>query len=329
VEHVSPDAVAATQILALVKTPPSNSAGLQGNADPFQDIEGDSRNWSPKDLCGTQHLLAEFHAAEESRIADNLMTAAGHAQYEYRPGWSFSDFRDSEMKIRHPEWNGVTTPTLYPHHLALTEFKWPDDRPRKRFKVELATREDFDRVLKEEGIAIDDFPLDRFLEEASRATSPRSVKAKDYGDASEGPGRVTARSSDYDIEEPESFAPRGGVLRPMDATGGWGKHDPLGFDTVRGSIVTEMRASLKEWAGMTTPPPKTADPSVEALISAYLAKGGKVHSCDDYRTTSIKKVKVKKHHTWSTISLPREIRATKRRCGVRPKTGSKQWSNAA
>jgi hypothetical protein len=93
-----------------------------------------------------------------------------------------------------------------------------------------------------------------------------------------------------------------------------------------------MEAALKAWAGMTTPPPKSVDPTVETLVEAYLANGGQVHTVDAYRTTPEKKIKINRAsihaHAWAGgTGIPRETRQTKRRCGVRPQTGSKLWSN--
>jgi hypothetical protein len=64
-------------------------------------------------------------------------------------------------------------------------------------------------------LAVDEFetPNDRW--------SPGPA-AKDYSVASEGVGQVTARGSDYDIEEPEVFA-SSGEHKLQDIRGNWGR----------------------------------------------------------------------------------------------------------
>jgi hypothetical protein len=91
-----------------------------------------------------------------------------------------------------------------------------------------------------------------------------------------------------------------------------------------------MTAAVKAWAGMTTPPPKTADPTVEVLIHGYLAGGGDVRSLDAYRTTPVSKVKVRPGHTWAAVTgIPPELRGTKKLFRARPKSGSKLWANVS
>ncbi len=47
-----------------------------------------SKNWSPKDLCDTKHLLDEWRSIEEARIAKNR---AADCWPPYHPGWSFRE----------------------------------------------------------------------------------------------------------------------------------------------------------------------------------------------------------------------------------------------
>ncbi len=212
-----------------------------------------SKNWSPKDLRGTKHLLAEHRAIKEARIAKNA--ASGN-------------------------------PCLLP---VVVEFETPDDRV---------------------GLSV-------------------GLEGKDYTVAGEEPGQVAVHGSDYDVEDVESFAPRQDFLKPMDATGGWGKHDPLGFDA-ESRLVDKMTDAVKAWAGMTSPPPKAADPTVEALVNTYLDNGGEVHTCGAYQTTPDSKIKFKfSSPAWAGgTGIPVELRKKKQLCRVRPKTGSKYWSNA-
>jgi hypothetical protein len=96
-----------------------------------------------------------------------------------------------------------------------------------------------------------------------------------------------------------------------------------------------MADAVKAWAGMATPPPKAADPTVETLVQSYLASGGKVDYRDAYRTTPTKKIKLKASSPYTSAwaggtGIPREMRPPKRRrFGVRPQIGSKMWSNTA
>jgi hypothetical protein len=70
-----------------------------------------TKNWKHGDLRGTEHLLAEFRAAEESRIADKYNLKAWEPG-KYRAGWTLAEKR----------------PRLNPYHLAVDEFETPDDR---------------------------------------------------------------------------------------------------------------------------------------------------------------------------------------------------------
>ena len=72
-----------------------------------------SKEWSPKDLRGTKHLLDEQRSIQEARIAKNA--ASGNWE-PYKPGWSFAEFRDLEI------------PKLNRYRLALDEFEISDDR---------------------------------------------------------------------------------------------------------------------------------------------------------------------------------------------------------
>lgn len=264
-------------------------------------------------MLNTKHLLAEHRAIEDARIAKNKADAK---RPPYEPGWSF------------PE--GRATPVLYPYHLALDEFETPDDRQPRRLKVDLA-------------LALDAIEIPRGLRVEFVATARRAAqasltpRAKDYSDASEGPGRVTVCGSDYDIEEAEVFSPYDATVRYRNSDGGWkakrrataDEENTLGFDA-ESDLVGKMTEAVKAWAGMTTPPPKTADPTVELLILDYLAGGGEVLSCKAYRTTPISKVRVKPGSKWTAVTgIPPELRQTKVLFRVRPRAGSKQWTNAA
>jgi hypothetical protein len=248
-----------------------------------------SKNWSPKDLSGTKHLLDEHRAIEEARIAKN---AAAGCWLPYKPGWTYGAVRDWEIFGRCDKVRDNERPKLNPYRLALDEFEIPDDR----------------------------------------SCLPGPL-AKDYSDASEGPGRVLVRGSNYDVEEPESFTPRdayrkhGEIDRPAEAD----QESTLGLDT-ESDLVGAMTDAVKAWAGMTTPPPKASDPTVEALVQSYLANGGEVHTRDAYQTTPKSKIRFKPHAgpEWAGgTGIPRELGNKGRWFSVRPKTGSKQWSNAA
>ena len=160
--------------------------------------------------------------------------------------------------------------------------------------------------------------------------------AKDYSDASEGTGQVTVCGSNYDIEELEAFSPYDATTRYRNPDGGWkckrrataDEENTLGLDT-ESDLVGKMTDAVKAWAGMTTPPPKAADPTVEALVQSYLANGGEVHTRDAYQTTPSSKIRFKFFHSaWAGgTGIPPELRNKKKLFRVRPKTGSKQWSN--
>jgi hypothetical protein len=176
-------------------------------------------------------------------------------------------------------------------------------------------------------LAVDEFetPDDRWL------YSP-TVKAKDYSAAGEGTGQVKVLGADYDLQDVETFEPSG-EHKLTDIRGNWGKGDTLGFDTESG-LADKMADALKSWTGMATPPPRAPDPTVETMVQAYLANGGQVHTVDAYRTTPANKIRINKSSKYASAwaggtGLPREMRPTKRRFGVRPKTGTKMWSNTA
>ena len=179
--------------------------------------------------------------------------------------------------------------TLNPYRLALDEFETPDDR-----------------------------------------CSP-GPSAKDYSDAGEGPGRVTVCGSNYDIEEAEVFSPldayrKRGEIDRKSARADQG--NTLGLDKEL-DLVGKMTDAVKAWAGMTTPLPKAADPTVEALVLAYLTNGGEVHTRDAYQTTPLSKIGFKPGcHPWAVVvtGIPPELRNRKKRFRVMPKT--KQWSTA-
>ena len=91
-----------------------------------------------------------------------------------------------------------------------------------------------------------------------------------------------------------------------------------------------MTDAVKAWAGVTTPPPKAADPTVEILVKTYLANGGEVHTRDAYQTTPHCKIrfKVAFHPAWAGgTGIPPELRKKKKLFRVMLKTGSKHWSN--
>jgi hypothetical protein len=189
-------------------------------------------------------------------------------------------------------------PELNPYRLALDEFETPDDR-----------------------------------------WGLPGPAAKDYTKASEGPSRVVVRGSNYDVEEPEVFSPDDATLKYKNPEGGWkckrrataDEEHTLGFDT-ESDLTEKMADAVKAWAGMATPPPKAADPTVENLVLSYLANGGKVHTFDEYQTTPARKIKFKLsfHPEWAGgTGIPPELRSRKKLYRARPKTGSKLWSTAA
>ena len=253
-----------------------------------------NRNWSPKDLLGTKHFLDEHRAIEKTRIAKN---AAAGSWEPYKAGWTYGPVRDYEIwtlgdKVRHNE-----TTKLNPYRLALDEFETPDDR-----------------------WLYHPWP-----------------SAKDYSDASEGTGRVPVRGSNYDIEEAEVFSPYDATVKYKNGEGGWkckrrttaDEENTLGLDT-ESDLVGAMTGAVKAWAGMTTPPPRAADPTVEALVLIYLANGGEVHTRDAYQTTPRSKIRFKLgfHPEWAGgTGIPPELRKKKKLFRVLPQTGSKLWSN--
>ena len=162
--------------------------------------------------------------------------------------------------------------------------------------------------------------------------------ARDYSDASEGAGQVTIRASDYDIAEPEVFSPHDATVK-YGLEGGWkykrrataDEEQTLGFD-FDADLAGKMAVAVQAWAGMTTPPPKAADPTVETLVLTYLASGGEVHTFDDYQTTPRSKIKFKlkgsSRPEWAgRTGIPPELRRTKKLFRARPKTGSKFFSH--
>jgi hypothetical protein len=158
------------------------------------------------------------------------------------------------------------------------------------------------------------------------------VKAKDYSVAGEGTGQVKALGSNYDVEDdPETFEQSDDPLKHKDVRAQWWKGETLGLDA-ESDLTREMANAVKAWAGMATPPPKAADPTVETLVQSYQANGGQVDYRDAYRTTPTRKIKLKSSSPYTSAwaggtGIPREMRQHKRRFGVRPKTGSKLWSN--
>jgi hypothetical protein len=88
----------------------------------------------------------------------------------------------------------------------------------------------------------------------------------------------------------------------------------LGLDA-KSDLVEKMVDAVKAWAGMTTPPPRAADPTVEALVLSYLANGGEVHTFGKYHTTPSSKIRFKNslHPEWSGgTGIPPELRNKKR-----------------
>ena len=163
------------------------------------------------------------------------------------------------------------------------------------------------------------------------------MHAKDYSDASEGPGRVSVCGSNYDFEEAEAFSPYDATVTYKNPDGSCkykrraaaDEENCLGLDT-ESDLVEAMTDAVKAWAGMITPPPKAADPTVEALVQSYLARGGEVHTYDAYRTTPNSEIRFKPNagSEWAGgTGIPPELRSRKKLFRVKPKTGSKQWSN--
>ena len=89
-----------------------------------------------------------------------------------------------------------------------------------------------------------------------------------------------------------------------------------------------MDDAVKAWAGMTTPPPRAADHTVETLVQTYLASGGEVHTFGWLQTTPEAKIKFKFRHRpeWAGgTGIPPEMRRTKKLFRARPQIGSKLW----
>ena len=282
-----------------------------------------SKNWSPKDFCDTKHLLA---AAEKARIAKNL--AAGTLP-RYEPGWTSETVVESfEGDDKSPAVHSTRIKwRLNPYRFAVDEFETPDDRSpqRERFNAEIALSNiEVPREYRVEFVA-----TARRVAQASLAP-----QAKDYSDASEGTGRVSVCGSNYDSEEAEFFTPRDTYLNHGEIdrkSAGADDEATLGLDT-ESDLVGSMADAVKAWAGTITPPPKAADPTVEALVLAYLANGGEVHTFEAYRTTPEAKIKFKSsfHPEWAGgTGIPPELRSRKKLFRVKPKTGPKQWSNTA
>jgi hypothetical protein len=252
-----------------------------------------TKNWSPKDLLSTKHLLKERDIIEAKRVARN---ATAGSWLPYKAGWTFGPVRDYEIWTLGDKVRDRDSTTLNRYWLAVDEFETPDDR--------------------------------YYLP---------GPPAKDYSDASEGAGQVTVRGSNYDIEEAEVFSPYDASVRYRNHDGGWkckrrataDEEDCLGLDT-ESDLVEKMTDAVKAWAGMTTPPPKAADPTVEALIQTYLANGGEVHTHIAYQTTPKSRIKFKVSFcpAWAGgTGIPPEMRNKKKLFRVRPQTGSKLWSN--
>ena len=204
---------------------------------------------------------------------------------------------------------------LHPPHAAKTmqsRMMFSDKllRPPMPGLVEATLRQIADALDKTELAvirALNEFPklnpyrlaLDEFETPDDRWWGRGSSGGKDYSDASEGPGRVTVCGSNYDVEEVEDFSPYDATVRYKNDDGGWkckrrasaDEENTLGLDT-ESDLVEKMTAAVKAWAGMTGPPPKAADPTVEVLVKVYLANGGKVHTCAEYQTTPRSKIQI-------------------------------------
>jgi hypothetical protein len=281
-----------------------------------------SKNWSSKDLCGTRHLLKEARAIEEARIARNVEDSWCPP---YKPGWRFSE--DWVSYVQYCAWLSESLRTVHPPIPGLVK------RTLRQLadalgKTELAVCRAFNEnpKLNPYRLALDEFeiPDDRW--------SPCWPPAKDYSDASEGPGRVKVCSSNYDVEEVEVFTPldaycKHGEIDRKSAEAD--QENTLGLDT-ESDLVGAMTDAVKAWAGMIGPPPKAADPTVEILVQRYLANGGEVHTRAAYQTTPLSKIRFKftSHPAWAGgTGIPPELRKRDKLFRVRPKTGSKQWSN--
>ena len=227
-----------------------------------------SKNWSPNDLCDTKHLLKEARAIEKARIARNVEDSWCPP---YKPGWRFSE------------------DCVHDAHFMRTIM----GATIRQIADELGkTVSEVCRVLVESP-KLNPYRLDLDEFEIRDDRWSPGPPAKDYSDASEGPGRVTVCGSNYDVEESE-------VLTPLDAYCKHGEIDrksaeadqenTLGLDT-KSDLVGAMTDAFKAWAGMMGPPPKAADPTAEAMVQAYLANGGEVHPCDAYQTTPRSKIR--------------------------------------
>jgi hypothetical protein len=284
-----------------------------------------SKNWSPGDLCRAKHLLKEARAIEEARIAKNVADSWCPA---YKPGWRFSE--DWVHEVHYWAWQRESLRTLRPPMPVEVTLQQVADALGKTESAVIRALDECPR-LNPYRLALDEFetPDDRWVYNPWPG-------AKDYRDASEGPGRVTVCGSNYDVEEVEAFSPydaaitcenNDGDLDFRSATAD--EEDTLGFDT-GSDLIEVMTDAVKAWAGMTGAPPKAADPAVEVLIQRYLANGGQIHTRRAYQTTPKSKIRFKlgSHPAWAGgTGIPPELR--KLFFGVRPKTGSKQWSNTA
>jgi hypothetical protein len=252
-----------------------------------------SKNWRPKDLRGTKHLLDEHRAIGEIRIAKN---ATAGSWLPYKPGWTYGPARDYEIWALGDKVRDSDRTTLNRYWLAVDEFETPDDR----------------------------YCLP-------------GPPAKDYSDASEGTGQVTVRGWNYDIEGEEVLSPYDATVMHRGPDEGWkckrrataDEENTLGLDA-ESDQVEKMTDAVEAWAGMITPPPKAADPTVKALIESYLKDGGAVHICEAYRTTPDSKIKFKcsSPPAWAGgTGIPPEMRRRDKLFRVKPQTGSKLWSN--
>ena len=200
-----------------------------------------SKNWSPSDLRGIKHLLHEARAIEEARIARNV---ADSWCPPYKPGWRFSE--DWVSYVQYCAWLSESLRTLGPPIPGLVEVTLRQLADALG-KTELAVCRAFNEnpKLNPYRLALDEFetPEDRW--------SP-GPSAKDYSDASEGPGRVTVCGSNYDVEEAEDFSPRDAHRKYGDIdwkAAGADDESTLGFD-FKSDLVEKMTDAVKAWAGM-------------------------------------------------------------------------------
>ena len=134
--------------------------------------------------------------------------------------------------------------------------------------------------------------------------------AKDYSVASEGGGQVTARGSDYDIEEPEVFAPSG-EHKLKDIRGHWGG-DTLGFDAET-NLAGEMGGRTQGVGRHDNASAQVGRSDRRDIGRGNLANGGQVHTVDAYRTTPAKSIKINKSSPYASAwaggtGIPREMR---------------------